>query len=158
MTEQITIAGKVFAVPLRYQPGHALTAAEAIALNQTYHEALRNNFAKRVKDQLEHGHFDQRVLQGELDVFAAEYEFGSRRNRSRVPKAAPDPVLVEAQKIARETLNAVLRERGLDATPEAKARKVAQWVEEKEWIMAQARERLAERAAIAAELIGNPAE
>ena len=45
-TDEITIAGQVFSVPVRYAAGHVLTEGEASALNQTYHENLRNNFAR----------------------------------------------------------------------------------------------------------------
>jgi hypothetical protein len=62
--EQITISGHSFNVPVRYEEGHELTAGEASALNQTYHENLRNNFAKKVKDAGDGA--DVAALQAEL--------------------------------------------------------------------------------------------
>ena len=98
MAEQITIAGSVFNVPVRYEEGHELTANEAAALNQTFHENLRNNFAKRVDSRKENGELDSDVkeeLQSELDSYADEYEFGGPRGG-----AVRDPVMSEAMKMA----------------------------------------------------------
>jgi hypothetical protein len=52
--EQITIAGQSFNVPIRYEEGHELTSGEASALNQTYHENIRNNLAKKAKEGTAH--------------------------------------------------------------------------------------------------------
>ena len=52
MPEKITIAGKPFDVPHRYEEGHQLTAAEAKALNQIFWENLRNNFQVRVNSAI----------------------------------------------------------------------------------------------------------
>ena len=49
----ITIAGHAFQAPIKYAEGDTLEANEAGALNQTYHENLRNNFAKRVQEALD---------------------------------------------------------------------------------------------------------
>jgi len=43
--KEITIKDELFTVPVPYTAGHVLSENEANALNQTYHENLRNNFA-----------------------------------------------------------------------------------------------------------------
>ena len=97
--EQITIAGKTFNAPLRYEEGHELSAGEAAALNQTYHENLRNNFAKKVKDAIEAGAFSQDVIQIEFDAYAREYQFGVRTGGGGAPR---DPVTKEALDILKD--------------------------------------------------------
>ncbi len=106
--EQITIAGEIFNAPVRYEEGHELTAGEASALNQTYHENLRNNFAKKVKDAKESGAFDLAAFQTEFDKYAEEYQFGLR-----VGGAVRDPVLSEAMNIAKNQIRAALRKKGV---------------------------------------------
>lgn len=106
--EQITIAGQAFNVPVRYEEGHELTAGEASALNQTYHENLRNNFAKTVKEGLESGSETVETLQTKLDTYAAEYAFGVRTGGG----AVRDPVMAEAMNIAKGQIRALLKRKG----------------------------------------------
>ncbi len=106
--EQITIAGHSFNVPLRYEEGHELTAGEASALNQTYHENLRNNFAKKVKDA--GGSPDIPALQAELDAYASEYAFGVRSSGGG--GRTTDPVMSEALRIAKKQINDLIRAKG----------------------------------------------
>lgn len=106
--EQITIQGKIFNAPLRYEEGHELNAGEAAALNQTFHENLRNNFAKRVKEAIENGGFNQDALQSEFDKYAEDYEFGVRTGGG----APRDPVMAEAMNIAKGQIKAKLKEKG----------------------------------------------
>lgn len=105
--EQITIAGHSFNVPVRYEEGHELTAGEASALNQTYHENLRNNFAKKVKDA--GASADVPALQAELDAYAAAYAFGVRTGGGGAPR---DPVMAEAMSIAKGIIRAALKKKG----------------------------------------------
>lgn len=105
--EQITIAGHAFNVPVRYEEGHELTAGEASALNQTYHENLRNNFAKKVKDAGEQP--DLAALQAELDEYAAAYAFGVRTGGGG---ASRDPVMSEAMRIAKKQIGDLIRAKG----------------------------------------------
>ena len=112
MPEQITIAGHTFQVPLRYEEGHELNAKEAAALNQTYHDNLRNCFAPRVKTAIKSGVFDLTVLQRQLDAYAQAYTFGSRQRRTGQP--AVDPVAKEALKLARQAIEKQLRQKGID--------------------------------------------
>ena len=109
--EQITIAGHAFNVPVRYEEGHELTAGEASALNQTYHENLRNNFAKKVKDAAEAGGGtpDLAALQAELDKYANEYQFGVRTGGGGVSR---DPVMSEAMRIAKKQIGDLIRAKG----------------------------------------------
>lgn len=105
--EQITIAGHAFNVPVRYEEGHELTAGEASALNQTYHENLRNNFAKKVKDAGETA--DLAALQTELDAYASEYSFGVRTGGGG---AVRDPVMSEAMRMAKKQIGDLIRAKG----------------------------------------------
>src|SRR5262245_45849295 len=75
--DQITIQGQTFKVPIRYSAGHQLTDGEAGALNQTFHENLRNNFASKVRDGIEAG-VPVETLQQQLDDYATDYQFGVR--------------------------------------------------------------------------------
>lgn len=107
MADQITIARHVFNVPIRYEEGHELTANEASALNQTYHENLRNNFAKKVEEVANGGELsgEQKAeLQEQLDAYAEEYQFGVR-----VGGYTRDPVQAEAMDIMRDKVREGLR-------------------------------------------------
>lgn len=107
--EQITIAGQTFNVPVRYEEGHELTENEAGALNQTYHENLRNNFASRVKDGVAAGKSIE-DLQSELDTYAESYQFGVRVGGGG---RTGDPVLREAMLIAKAKITEHLRKKGV---------------------------------------------
>lgn len=109
--EQITIAGHPFNVPLRYEEGHELTAGEAQALNQTYHENLRNNFAKKVKEHVEKGG-KHHELQPELDKYAHEYQFGVRTGGGGVSR---DPVMSMAMRIAKKKITELIAAKGKKA-------------------------------------------
>lgn len=149
--EQITIAGKVFNAPLRYEEGHELTAGEAAALNQTYHENLRNNFAKKVKDALAGGAFNQHTLQSEFDRYAESYAFGVRVAGGGTPR---DPVMKEALAIAKTRLLAALKKKGINPnTVDAavKTAKAKELIEKRPEIMELARQRVSEAQAAAVE-------
>jgi len=105
--EQITISGHSFNVPVRYEEGHELTAGEASALNQTYHENLRNNFSKKVKDAGEGA--DLSSLQAELDTYAEAYAFGVRTAGTGISR---DPVMAEAMRIARKQVAELIKKAG----------------------------------------------
>lgn len=105
----ITIASKSFTVPQPYAAGHVLTANEASAVNQVFAENLRNNFASKVKAADEAGTFDQDVLQGALDDYANDYEFGVRTGGGRTG----DPVRQEAMNIARDMVRKAIAKKGL---------------------------------------------
>lgn len=99
--EQITIAGSTFNVPVRYEEGHELTAGEASALNQTYHENIRNNLAKKAKEGT--------LTQEEVDSYAEGYQFGVRAAGAGVSR---DPVMSEAMRIAKKQIAELLKKSG----------------------------------------------
>lgn len=105
--EQITIAGHSFNAPVRYEEGMELTAGEASALNQTYHENLRNNFAKKVKDAGDAP--DLAALQTEFDAYAKDYQFGVRTAGAGVSR---DPVMSEAMRIAKKQVAEMIKKAG----------------------------------------------
>lgn len=109
--DQITIQGKTFWVPLRYKAGHVLNENEASTLNQTLHENLRNNFAKKVTEADEAG-VDHAVLQQQLDDYANDYQFGVRTGGGGF---RGDPVVTCAMNMARDAVRKVIKEKGLDA-------------------------------------------
>jgi hypothetical protein len=109
--DQITIQGQTFRVPIRYATGHQLTEGEASALNQTFHENLRNNFAKKVAEGVEAG-VGTDVLQQQLDDYANEYQFGVRTGGGGF---RGDPVMTLAMNSAREIIRSVIKTKGLDA-------------------------------------------
>ena len=106
--EQITIAGKIFNAPIRYEEGHELTAGEAAALNQTYHENLRNNFAKKVKEADEAGAFDEAAFQREFDDYAEQYQFGVRTGGGGTTR---DPVMAAALNMAKTQIRAAVKKK-----------------------------------------------
>jgi hypothetical protein len=108
--DQITIQGQTFRVPVRYAQGHTLTEGEASALNQTFHENLRNNFAKKVTEGQEAG-LGMDVLQQQLDDYANEYQFGVRTGGGGF---RGDPVMTLAMNSAREIIRGAIKAKGLD--------------------------------------------
>lgn len=106
--ESLTIAGQSFQAPVPYAEGHELTANEASALNQTFHENLRNNFAKKVKEGLEAG-VPVATLQEQFNEYAANYRFGERTGGGG---GSRDPIQSEAMNIARTKVKEALRKAG----------------------------------------------
>ena len=109
MAESITIQGETFSVSPRYKEGDTLSANEASALNQTYFENLRNNFANKVSAAKDNGTFDLELLQSEFDTYAEEYQFGVRTGGGRTA----DPVMSEAMEIMRELVRKSIRKQGI---------------------------------------------
>lgn len=150
--EQITIAGKTFNAPVRYAEGHELTEGEASALNQTYHENLRNNFAKKVKEAVEAGSFDQSAMQTTFDAYAAEYAFGVRTGGGG--GAPRDPVMAEALKIAKAILKDKMKAAGKkpnDYSAEAITNAAKALIQRDEKIMETARARISEQKSLASD-------
>lgn len=100
-TTSITIAGKEYNVPVRYTEGHELSAGEASALNQTFHENVRNNLAKKAKEGS--------LSQAEVDTYATDYQFGIRAAGTSVSR---DPVMSEAMRIAKANISEMIRKAG----------------------------------------------
>jgi hypothetical protein len=153
--EQITIAGKVFNAPLRYEEGHELNAGEASALNQTYHENLRNNFAKKVKEAVDNGGFNQDALQAEFDAYALDYQFGVRTGGGGAPR---DPVMAEAMNIAKMQIRAKIKEKGrkiTDYEPSAITEAAKKLIAKNPAILELARQRVEEAKAAASDDLGD---
>lgn len=123
-TEKVTVAGKIFTMPLPFDEGHVLTAGEAGQLNQVYHENLRNNIAKKVKDAVDKNEFDQDAFQAQIDKMASEYEFGKRRTGG--PRAPADPVLKEALHLATEAISTKLKAAGKKPSEFSNLKEIAQ--------------------------------
>ena len=107
--DEIQIQGENFRVPMRYAAGHQLTEGEASALNQTLHENLRNNFAKRVVEGKEAG-VPLETLQQQLDDYANDYKFGVRTGGG----FRGDPVMTLAMNVARELVRQAIKAKGLN--------------------------------------------
>lgn len=105
---EITIAGETFSVAQPYAEGHVLTANEASALNQTFAENIRNNMAAKVKEFKESTTWDHDVVQGRVDDYVDEYEFGVRTGGGRTG----DPVRAEAMNIARDLVRREIQRQG----------------------------------------------
>jgi hypothetical protein len=103
MTKEITIAGLTFPVLQPYLAGHAITEAEAKALNQVRAENVRNNTASKVRAATEgtakEGEPTLETIAAYVAKYDAEYVFtlasvgGGRKST--------DPNEVEALRIAR---------------------------------------------------------
>jgi hypothetical protein len=143
-----TIAGVELSVPQPFAEGHTLTAGEASALNQTFAENVRNNLASKAKDKTDK---EGKVTAGTpitqemVDAYAAGYEFGVRAagggSESRL-----SPVEREARRIAREKVEAKLREKGAKVSKENKDALIAQLAERPEIVkMAERRVREADK-------------
>ncbi len=103
---KIEVNGFFFEVPLYYTEGHVLSAAEAVALDQTRRENLRNIFAKTVKKAIEAD--DTSGLQAQFDELLASYQF----TRTTI-KGALDPVERKAHEIAIEMAKAALNQNNI---------------------------------------------
>lgn len=155
--EQITVAGKTFNAPVRYTEGHELTEGEASALNQTYHENLRNNFAKKVKEAVEAGSFDQEAFQSEFSKYADTYAFGVRTGGGG-GGVTRDPVMSEALNIAKKIIREKIKAAGKKAstyTNEAITEAAKKLIDRDEKIMETAKARVAEQKALASDDLGD---
>lgn len=148
----ITISGKTFSAPSRYAEGHVLTAGEASALNQTFHENLRNNFAKKVKEAEAAGAFDPAEFQTTLDAYAETYQFGVRPIGGGGSGAKVDPVESEARSLAKSAIAASIKARGQkikDFSAEAIGNAIDKLLAKDPSYLATAKERVAQKANIA---------
>lgn len=151
-TEKVTVAGKIFVMPLPFEEGHVLNAGEAGQLNQVYHENLRNNIAKKIKDAVDKNEFDQDTFQALIDKAAAEYEFGKRRTGG--PRAPADPVLKEALHLATEAISAKLKAAGKKPSEFNNLKEIAQkLVDTNPAFKEKAAQIVADRQAVAADTL-----
>lgn len=143
MTQTITISGRSFTVNPRYAEGHALTANEASALNQTFFENLRNNFANKAKEG---------GTQEDFQAYADSYQFGVRTGGG----GSRDPIEVEAMNLARDAVKKGITAAGKkisDYSAKAISEAAAKLVEKNPAFRAKAAERVAEMQAVAGESI-----
>lgn len=169
-TTTITIQGYDFTVPMRYAEGHMLKANEAKALNQTFHENLRNNFASAVKAKVKEVWGDPAPesailedhmvgeLQSALDDLADKYEFAVRSGGGAVPR---DPIAAEAFKIALTAIKDSIRANGgspKDYDSDALADAARKLVEDDPEYLEAAGQIVARRQALAAKAINIPSK
>lgn len=107
--QKVTIQSVNFVIPCPYIAGPCeLTQGEADALNQTYAENIRNNFAAQMKRGAEENP-PRSLTQDDLDAYVADYAFGIRRS------AGPrDPVGTEERRLALAAAKSLVAQRGLD--------------------------------------------
>lgn len=119
----LTIQGVEFNAPVPYAAGHVLTENEARHLNQTYHENVRNNFAKTVKASLEgaEGSTPRDQLQAKFDEYASTYSLDQVRSVGTGASRTLDPIEKEALSIAKDMVKAVLEKQGRKLTPPKEA-------------------------------------
>ncbi len=106
-TGSFAIQSKTFQIPKPFAEGHVCTGPESGVLNQVVAENTRNNWAARVKKDVEEKTFDQAKMQAEIDEYLESYEFGVRRGRG-----PSDPVEREALNMAKDIVRNALREKG----------------------------------------------
>jgi hypothetical protein len=138
--QSVTISGKTFNVAPRYAEGHTLNANEANALNQTFFENIRNNFAGKAKEG---------GTQEELDAYVQSYQFGVRTGGGG---GSRDPVEVEAMSLARDQVKKAITGSGKkisDYTAAAISAAATKLLEKNPAIREKARERVAEMQSIA---------
>lgn len=151
--ESITIQGETFHAEPRYNEGDTLNANEAGALNQTFFENLRNNFANKVKEAKEAGTFVLEELQKSFEEYTNRYQFGVRTGGGG-GGTRRDPVLAEAISIALEKIKEAIKRAGANVSDydakdlRVKAKELAERTPD---IMELARERVKENQAVASD-------
>jgi len=153
-TEQVTVVGHVFTMPNPFEEGHVLTEGEAGQLNQVYHENIRNNIAKKVKDAITAGSFTVEAFQAQIDKMCEEYEFGKRRAGG--PRAPSDPVAKEALRLAIDAISNKLRADGKKPSDFSNIKELAATLVSKNPAFTEkAKEIVAERQAMADAALGD---
>ena len=149
----IVIQGVSVEVAQPYTEGHAITAAEAKALNQVRAENIRNNMASKVKEikgEAEELSQDQlSAIGAAVSAYDAEYVFSmaSAGGGGRTT----DPLEAEAKAIAKQLVSNAVRAKGLklkDYPKEAFDAKVAEVMELPD-VQAAAKERLKKKSKLA---------
>lgn len=129
-TKTITIQGVTCTVSQPYEAGHAITEAEAKALNQVRAENIRNNTASFVKETRgDAEEFTQEMLDA-IAAHVAEYDAKYEFSMASVGAArTTDPLEIEARSIARKLVSEAARAQGIklkDIDPEALKAKIAE--------------------------------
>jgi hypothetical protein len=139
-----------------YADGHVLTAIEADKLNHVLADSVRTALTAKVKrlagQAEEAGHaFDPSILADEFQTYADSYSFVVRQ-----PRVAADPVLKEANKIAKEQVLAAIRKKGgnpSDYSAEQIAEYIAKVIQHKPEIMEEAARRVDSSRKMAGDLL-----
>lgn len=160
----ITIAGHEFPVSQPYVAGHAITEAEAKALNQVRAENIRNNMASKVKAAYaEEDRKEDDPTPETIGALVAEYDAAYEFTLASVGggKRPTDPVEVEALRIARELFAAAISKKGITVkafrerfTEEVYQAKLAE-IAERETVVKEAKRRVKERQAQAELALGD---
>jgi len=114
--KQITVQGVAVEVSQPYAAGHAITEAEAKALNQVRAENIGNNLRKQIKDMLEANGGDTDGVQKEAQAAVSEYDKTYEFTMASVgggSTARLDPLTKECRAIARDHIKAKLAEMGV---------------------------------------------
>lgn len=164
----IKVQGIMFPVTARYAEGHVLTAQEALTLNQTLFENLRNNFAAHIRKAVEAKAKAEGTPEGEspspftadelndLQVKFAEYAASYTFSAPRATRAPVDPVEREMRAIAKERVVAALTAKNISqkALPEGKMDEyITSLIERRPEIREEAERRVAARKEIAADIL-----
>ena len=154
-TKQITVQSLVVEAPQPYNEGDTLTANEAGALNQTYAENLRNNFASQARKAIEDSggvdSVDLASFQKEFWSYAVGYEFGIRGAGG----PSLDPVMSTAMDLAKGKVRDAYKAKGykLKDVPAAKIRELAEAaIEKNPAFLDRAKEIVRQREEIAGDL------
>jgi len=120
-TKSIIIQGVSFEAPVPYAEGHTLTGPEARALNQVFHENIRNNFAKTVKASNEgaEGAVAADQLPQAFAAYVDSYSFATPGSGST--RETLDPVEKEARALAKAALTEALKAKGRSINPPKEA-------------------------------------
>lgn len=101
--------GVAVTVDQPYAEGHILTALEADKLNHVYADSIRSAIVNKLKRLVENAGFDADEASAEFQTYADSYSF-----TVRAPKAGADPIVKEANKLAKEQVFAAIRKKGGD--------------------------------------------
>lgn len=151
---KLTIQGLEFEVEAPYKEGDVIDANEASALNQTFVENIRNNFAATIKaakaeicktngwvtkdgdkevpdlERVSNDALDMDEINASFVKYVESYEFGTRRVGGT--RAPADPVEREARRLAWEKVKELLKAKGYSVNKieaETKDRLVGQALE-----------------------------
>jgi len=133
-----------------YSEGYVLTSAEAAKLNQVLADSIRSALSAKLK-KLDNDSVDHAEVESSFQAFADAYAFSEKS-----AKAGIDPILKEANKIAKEQVFAAIRKKGgnpADYSSEQIADYVAKVLQHKPEIKQEAQRRLESSRKIAGDLL-----
>jgi len=131
--------------------GHVLTALEAEKLNHVLADSIRTSLMSKLKRLLKSGEVDAASAGADFQSYADSYSFVVRS-----PKAASDPIMKEAQKIAKDQVYAAIRSKGgnpSDYTSEQIAEYVSKVLQNRPEIREEAERRINSTREMAADIL-----